>query len=133
MAIKINKQINPRALLPQIRRLFELSSHQILDLEKTWDISHGTPVLTLGGQYATRGWTERTQGYQFGYAILQFDATGEKKLLALGRERTLQRMASHVSHVGVHDHGFNNISTYGNLLRLIGEGGIEENEYERAF
>ena len=27
-------------------------------------------------------------------------------------------MAPHVSHVGVHDHGFNNVSTYGNLLRL---------------
>ena len=27
-------------------------------------------------------------------------------------------MAVHVSHVGVHDHGFNNVSTYGNLLRL---------------
>ena len=31
-------------------------------------------------------------------------------------------MASHVSHIGVHDHGFNNVSTYGNLLRLAGEG-----------
>jgi hypothetical protein len=31
-------------------------------------------------------------------------------------------MASHVSHVGVHDHGFNNVSTYGTLRRLIREG-----------
>src|SRR5690606_3674714 len=40
----------------------------------------------------------------------------------LGREKTLRHMASHVSHVGVHDHGFNNVSTYGNLRRLILEG-----------
>jgi unsaturated chondroitin disaccharide hydrolase len=31
-------------------------------------------------------------------------------------------MASHVGHFGVHDHGFNNVSTYGNLLRLMNEG-----------
>ena len=28
-------------------------------------------------------------------------------------------MSAHVTHMGVHDHGFNNISTYGNLLRLM--------------
>ena len=42
-------------------------------------------------------------------------------------------MAPHVSHVGVHDHGFNNISTYGNLRRLMNEGRIAENEWERRF
>jgi hypothetical protein len=42
-------------------------------------------------------------------------------------------MAPHVSHVGVHDHGFNNISTYGNLLRLMREGKIPANEREREF
>jgi hypothetical protein len=39
--------------------------------------------------------------------------------LASGRERTVRKMASHVSHIGVHDHGFNNLSTYGNLRRLM--------------
>jgi hypothetical protein len=38
-----------------------------------------------------------------------------------------------VTHVGVHDHGFNNVSTYGNLLRLMQEGAIAENEWERNF
>jgi hypothetical protein len=35
-------------------------------------------------------------------------------------------MPTHVSHTGVHDHGFNNVSTYGNILRLIREGRIED-------
>ena len=35
-------------------------------------------------------------------------------------------MASHVSHIGVHDHGFNNVSTYGNLWRLTREGRIDD-------
>jgi hypothetical protein len=33
----------------------------------------------------------------------------------------------------VHDHGFNNISTYGNLWRLMREGKIEANERENDF
>ena len=42
-------------------------------------------------------------------------------------------MASHVTHQGVHDHGFNNISTYGNLLRLMTEGKIPYNDWEKHF
>jgi hypothetical protein len=42
-------------------------------------------------------------------------------------------MASHVSHIGVHDHGFNNISTYGNLHRLMAEERIAANEWELNF
>jgi unsaturated chondroitin disaccharide hydrolase len=133
MAIKVNSQITPRSLLPKVRRVFELSAKKILDLEKKWDVVSGTPVFTVGGKYSSRGWTEWTQGFQFGSAILQFDATGEKPFLELGRSRTLERMASHVSHFGVHDHGFNNVSTYGNLLRLIWEGRLPDREYERAF
>jgi hypothetical protein len=34
-------------------------------------------------------------------------------------------MASHVSHVGVHDHGFTNVSTYGALWRLSNEGRVD--------
>src|SRR5204862_2603458 len=44
-----------------------------------------------------------------------------------------EAMASHVSHIGVHDHGFNNVSTYGNLWRLMNEGRIRENRAERDF
>ena len=64
----------------------------------------------------TRGWTEWTQGFQFGSALLQFDATGDKEFLEIGRRNTVEKMAPHLTHKGVHDHGFNNISTYGNLL-----------------
>jgi unsaturated chondroitin disaccharide hydrolase len=42
-------------------------------------------------------------------------------------------MANHVSHVGVHDHGFNNVSTYGNLWRLAREGRLTIEEGERHF
>jgi hypothetical protein len=42
-------------------------------------------------------------------------------------------MASHVSHVGVHDHGFNNVSTYGTLRRLILEGRAPDAEPDLAM
>jgi len=133
MAIKIDNKLTPQKLVPKIGRLFEISAHKILSLEKTWKPETGAPVFTVKGKYTTRGWTEWTQGFQFGSALLQFDATGEKRFLEIGRRNTIQRMATHVSHVGVHDHGFNNISTYGNLLRLMREGKIPLNEREKDF
>ncbi len=133
MPIKINQQLTARKLLPRIDRLFELSAAKISSIEKNWNPARGTPVFTVEGKYASRGWTEWTQGFQFGSALLQFDATGERKFLELGRNRTVQYMATHVSHIGVHDHGFNNVSTYGNLWRLMREGKIHFNEHELEF
>jgi unsaturated chondroitin disaccharide hydrolase len=51
----------------------------------------------------------------------------------LCRDRTLNVMASHITHIGVHDHGFNNVSTYGNLWRLAGEGAYDAPAYEVNF
>jgi unsaturated chondroitin disaccharide hydrolase len=133
MAIKINHNLSAKQLLPKLTRMFDLSAQKILVLEKSWDPARGTPVFTVEGKYTSRGWTEWTQGFQFGAALLQFDAASEPKFLELGRDKTVRYMAGHVSHVGVHDHGFNNISTYGNLWRLMREGKNPENERENDF
>jgi hypothetical protein len=133
MAIKIDFKLRPQKLLPKIERLFELSGQKILSIENTWKPEHGTPVFTVKGRYTSRGWTEWTQGFQFGSALLQFDATDDERFLEIGRRNTIERMATHVSHTGVHDHGFNTISTYGNLLRLMREGKIPFNEREKDF
>ncbi len=120
--MKINATLTPAKLQPKLTRLFELAGQKIDLVNKSWNPAQGTPVFTIKGKYTSRGWTEWTQGFQFGMAFLQYDATGEERYLQLGREKTLKHMASHVSHVGVHDHGFNNVSTYGNLRRLLLEG-----------
>jgi len=65
--------------------------------------------------------------------MLQFDATGEKRFLKFGRGETVKRMSSDVTHMGVHDHGFHNVSTYGNLHRLMREGKIPFVEWEKKF
>src|SRR5215475_2014909 len=116
--------LTPAALESKIRHLFSLSAEKIRSIERSWVPAQGAPVFTSDGRYTSRGWTEWTQGFQFGSAILQFDATGETEFLDIGRDRTVEVMAPHVSHIGVHDHGFNNVSTYGNLLRLMTEGRI---------
>jgi unsaturated chondroitin disaccharide hydrolase len=131
--IQIRTDLTPTALMPKLRRLFELSARKILSIEKSWSPEKGSPVCTDGGIYASRGWTEWTQGFQFGSAILQFDATGDNAFLEMGRERTVAVMAPHVTHTGVHDHGFNNVSTYGNLLRLMKEGRITDDPWQRQF
>jgi unsaturated chondroitin disaccharide hydrolase len=133
VSIKIDNTLTPAKLKPAIERLFELSAAKITSLEKSWNPAQGTPVFTINGKYTSRGWTEWTQGFQFGSALLQFDVTGDAKFLDYGRTNTIQRMASHVSHIGVHDHGFNNISTYGNLWRLMREKKIPWNDRENDF
>ncbi len=131
--MKINHTLTPSDLLPKITKLWEVSAAKIHTLQKEYDHSKGSPVFTWEGKYTTRGWTEWTQGFEFGSEILQFDATGDESFLKAGKENTVKYMAPHVSHFGVHDHGFNNVSTYGNLLRLMNEGRIPENEWERNF
>jgi unsaturated chondroitin disaccharide hydrolase len=120
-------------LVGPIERMFELSAGKIQSLEHTWTPAEGAPVFTVAGLYRSRGWTEWTQGFQFGSAVLQFDATREPAFLDLARGRTLDRMASHLTHVGVHDHGFNNVSTYGGLWRLAREGRIDAADWEIRF
>jgi len=131
--IKIDNQLKPNDLTRYLEKFWRLSAAKINNIKNNYDASKGSPVFTAAGKYTTRGWTEWTQGFQYGSAILQFDATGDKEFLKSGREDTIKLMAPHVSHFGVHDHGFNNVSTYGNLLRLMNEGKIEYNEYEKHF
>lgn len=131
--VKIDFQLKPNDLKKKLDLFWELSGKKIKSIDSDYDASKGSPVFTVNGKYTTRGWTEWTQGFQFGSSILQFDATGESYFLESGRKNTLEKMAPHVSHTGVHDHGFNNLSTYGNLLRLMNEGKIPFNEWEKNF
>jgi len=131
--MKIDRSIEAAHLSPHVAKLFRISAQKIRSLNTSWNPSQGSPVFTVYGKYSSRGWTEWTQGFQFGSAILQFDATGDTEFLEIGRQRTIDVMAPHLTHTGVHDHGFNNVSTYGNLLRLMREGRLEQNTGERNF
>lgn len=93
----------------------------------------GAPVVTRDGVYTGRHWTQWTQGFAYGNAILCYDLTGDTELLEVGRGNTLRHMAEHLTHTGVHDHGFNNLSTYGQLRRLMLEGKLPQDAWELNF
>src|ERR1700750_1149712 len=131
--IKIDLTLKPSDLSAKLKKFWQLSEEKIQLIENNYDVSKGSPVFTSQGKYTARGWTEWTHGFLYGFMILQYDATGEKDFLEKGRRKTVDVMAPHVSHVGVHDHGFNNVSTYGNLLRLMKEGKTPHNEWEKHF
>ncbi len=131
--IRIDRRRTAAGLLPAINRMFDRSAEKIRSIEAAWRPEDGSPVFTVEGVYKSRGWTEWTQGFQFGASLLQFDATGDREFLELGRARTLERMAPHLTHTGVHDHGFNNVSTYGNLWRLAREGRFDAGAWEVSF
>jgi hypothetical protein len=108
-------------------------AEKVRSLARRWRPEDGAPVFTRQGKYTARGWTEWTQGFQFGSALLVYELTGEPWFLEYGREQTVQSMSIHLTHLGVHDHGFNNISTYGNLLRLMRQGKIPQQDWEQRF
>lgn len=131
--IELDRPPSPQALLAKIGRLWTASAAKIRDIERDRDEASGVPVHTVRGRYRSRGWTDWTEGFRVGSALLQFDGTGEEAFLEMGRRQTLERMATHVTHFGVHDHGFTNVSTYGNLLRLMTEGKVSSGAWERAY
>jgi unsaturated chondroitin disaccharide hydrolase len=131
--IKINHELRPADLNPQMEVLWITSATKILSLDAAGVSGSGTPVFTIDGKYTSRGWTEWTQGFVYGSMVLQFDAYWDVQFLELARKRIVERMAHHITHTGVHDHGFNNISTYGNLWRLMREDRIINNQNEREF
>ncbi len=131
--MKINYEIVPEHFTSALQSFWDLSDQKIRLIEREYDISQGSPVFTVDGKYTTRAWTDWTQGFQYGSRILQFDATGDEEHLEKAKQLIADNMAPHVSDFGVHDHGFNNISTYGNLWRLMQEGKIPRNRQEQNF
>jgi len=131
--MKINEQLQAVDLSSPVERALELAEKKVRALNQVWDPAQGAPVITVDGKYTSRSWTEWTQGFQFGCPLLIFEATGQNDMLQLGRSRTIEHMARHITHRGVHDHGFNTISTYGNLRRLMRLGRIESNDWEQRF
>ena len=131
--MKIDDAIRLTDLTDDLATFWELSGWKIRAIEQRYARTAGTPVFTRQGRYTSQGWTEWTQGFQYGSALLQYDATGGADFLEIGRGNTLERMPPHVAHFGVHDHGFNNVSTYGNLLRLHTEGKLAASDGERKL
>jgi hypothetical protein len=131
--IAIKHSLHAENLRPEIQRMWDLSAGKILAIDRAHVAGAAAPVYTVNGKYTARGWTEWTEGFAYGSALLQFEATNDAAFLELGRARTIQRMPNHVTHTGVHDHGFNNVSTYGNLWRMGQEKVFSPSDHEIAL
>ncbi len=119
--MRVDPRIRVDDLAGALRVFWRISEAKIRNLEETYDFDSGAPVFTVDGRYTARGWTEWTLGFHYGSALLQYEIDGDPGLLHLARNGTLGRMLPHLTHMGVHDHGFNVVSTFGNLRRLAAE------------
>ena len=114
----IDPQITATSLTSAITRVFELASKKIRAIESTWDPSRARLSLPLKAN------TPHAAGPNGPRVSVRLRLTclrchRRSELFELGRRNTIERMAPHITHTGVHDHGFNNLSTYGNLRRLM--------------
>ena len=103
----------------ELDKFLALAGQKSLAALAAWKPENGAPVFTVQGKYQARNWTLWTEGFLLGIPLLIFDGIGDETLLKVAQENIQNHMARHVSNFGVHDHGFNNISTYGNLRRLM--------------
>lgn len=133
MAMNTDPHITPSSLSQKLDQFWQLAIRKVQLIEDEYDPGQGSPVFTVEGKYLTRGWTEWTQGFQYGIPLLVFAATGNREMLDTGKKNTFAKMAHHVTHFGVHDHGFNNLSTYGNLLRCAHAGLFKTSTEEKEF
>jgi len=131
--MKIDSTITYESFANDIKQFWEIAELKACLVENEYDDTMGAPVFTVNGKYTSKGWTEWTQGFQYGIPLLVFEATGSKRMLDIGKQNTLKKMAHHISHFGVHDHAFNNLSTYGNLLRLGNQKMLDCSEEELNF
>jgi hypothetical protein len=131
--MKIDFDLDISSLKDPLGQFWQLAAEKVDLLDREYDPSQGSPVFTVEGKYTTRGWTEWTQGFQYGIPILVFEAGGDSRMLEIGKANTMANMAHHISHFGVHDHGFNNLSTYGNLLRNANMGHFKASDEEKEY
>ena len=89
--MKIDDQLNAPSLTPALQKFWQLSGQKIDLIFKEYDPAKGSPVFTVAGQYTARGWTEWTEGFNYGSAFLQFDATGEQRFADSAMKRTLEQ------------------------------------------
>jgi len=73
--MKIDQSLSAQTLLPSAQKAAAIGAEKSKALIRLWNISEGAPVLTVEGKYQARNWTNWTQGFLYGNAILGFDMT----------------------------------------------------------
>ena len=117
-----------------MRRVFDLSAGKIDRLCARWDPDAGHARLHRARRLHQPGLDGVDAGLPVRGAPAAVRRHAETRASwRSGRRATVAAHGPHLTHVGVHDHGFNNVSTYGNLLRLMREGRLPADPWERGF
>jgi len=112
--LQIDYGLQPLHLRKKIGRLWQCRG-EIAAIEKRRDLSKGSRCSRCAVDYTARGWTEWTQGFQYGSAILQFDATGEERFLRIGVTGRCDSWPRTSRIPACTTTGSINVSTYGNF------------------
>lgn len=131
--MRIEPDLTPAHLEGPARQVVEAAGPKVLSLLDQVRPDGPAPVMTVRGRYTARAWTEWTRGFPLGMALLLFDATGDMALYRRARDAIVEQMGPFLTHTGVHDHGFNIGSTFGNLWRLAWEGRTPVEPWERRY
>lgn len=131
--MKIDGKIDADSLRRSVQRIFPLAGEKSRQLARRWKEGDGAPVFTVRGRYTSRGWTEWTQGFQFGIPLIAGAHLLSTDLLGYAEQMIVQKMPVHLTHRGVHDHGFNNVSTFGMMLRLMTQGKVQDETWKRRY
>ncbi len=117
-----SSEIPDSALAGSLQNFLVLAPRKIDRLIRKWGDADSAPVHSWQGSYRDRPWTDWTRGFLYGSSLLYSEISGEKHYSDLVSALIRKHMPVHLSHAGVHDHGFNNVSTYGNALRMKKKG-----------
>ena len=134
LTMNIDTTLKPADLSKPLARLFELAAKKVRLIDRTWDrvARHAGLHRRRQVHHAAAGRSGRRASSTAARSSPSTRPATASCSSSAG-SNTLEHMAPHVTHIGVHDHGFNNLSTYGNLRRLMREGRIEHNEWELHF
>lgn len=130
--ITINDSISPADLSSGLSGVFELAAAKVKHIANALGPDEA-PVFTVKGRYTSRAWTPWTEGFRYGSALLAYEVSNDEELLHIGRNGALEHMPEQVANFGVHDHGFQCISTFGTLLRQAAEGVYDASEEQKEY
>ena len=131
--MRIDEALDVSDLRPAAERVVAAAGPKIRSILAGLTPDAPAPVVTVGGHYTARAWTEWTRGFPLGMALLYYDATGDEWFYETSRRLIVEQMEPLLTHTGVHDHGFNIGSTFGNLWRLAWESRVPVQTWERLY
>lgn len=119
--MEIEYSLTETNFVPVIEHFTTIARFKVANLLKNWCDNPSAPVFTREGKYTSQGWTEWTRGFLYGMPLLIYEISNDDSFLQLVRAN-ISKIDTYLTHTGVHDHGFNTISSYGNLWRLAVKG-----------